>query len=158
MASWVTYIFIFFYYFIKPSFENCILYLVGFSLMSKFVQWSFRHEESRNSRNLWWGKHFYQSCGLLQWVSTTSNLLACTFRCCSVDTMTHQQALQLQHDSLCKVLKNLEACPLLSGPISVQAPLKTRKLLDVEFVGHLSLRLPSTLVLKDNSLKWEITV
>ena len=50
--------------------------------------------------------------------------------------------------------KDLEACPLLSVPISVQVPLETQELLDVAFVGHSSLSLPSTSVLKDSSLKW----
>lgn len=50
--------------------------------------------------------------------------------------------------------KNLEACPLLSVPISVQVPLETQELLDMAFVEHLSLSLPSTSVLKDSSLKW----
>lgn len=68
---------------------------------------------------------------------------------------THQQALKLQHDSLSEVWeKNLEACPLLSMPISVQVPLETQKLLDMAFVGHSSLSLPLTSVLKDSSLKW----
>lgn len=70
-------------------------------------------------------------------------------------TQTHQHTLQLQHDSLSEVPeKNLEACPLLSVPISVQVPLETQELLDMAFVGHLSLSLPSTPVLKDSSLKW----
>lgn len=75
-----------------------------------------------------------------------------------IHTLTHQQALQLQHDSLSEVWrekkKNLEACPLLSVPISVQVPLETQELLDMAFVGHSSLSLPSTSVLKDSSLKW----
>ena len=70
-------------------------------------------------------------------------------------TLTHQQALKLQHDSLSEVWeKNLEACPLLNVPISVQVPLETQELLDMAFVGHSSLSLPSTSVLKDSSLKW----
>lgn len=73
-----------------------------------------------------------------------------------IHTLTHQQALQLQHDSLSEVWKkkNLEACPLLSVPISVQVPLETQELLDMAFVEHLSLSLPSTSVLKDSSIKW----
>lgn len=55
--------------------------------------------------------------------------------------------------------KNIfEACPLLSLPISVQVPLETQELLDVPFVRHSSLTLPSTSVLKDSSLKWQTTV
>lgn len=70
-------------------------------------------------------------------------------------TLSHQQAPQLQHDILSEVWKkeNL-ACPLLSVPISAQVPLETQELLDVAFVGHSSLSLPSTSVLKDSSLKW----
>lgn len=74
-----------------------------------------------------------------------------------IHTLTHQQAHQLQHDSLSEVWrkkKDLEACPLLSLSISVQVPLDTQELLDMAFVGHSSLSLPSTSVLKDSSLKW----
>lgn len=74
-----------------------------------------------------------------------------------IHTVTHQQALQLQHDSLFEVWrekKDLEACPLLSLSISVQVPLDTQELLDMAFVGHSSLSLPLTSVLKDSSLEW----
>lgn len=50
--------------------------------------------------------------------------------------------------------KDLEACPLLSLSISVQVPLDTQELLDMAFVGHSSLSLPLTSVLKDSSLEW----
>lgn len=73
-----------------------------------------------------------------------------------IRSLTHQQALQLQHDSLSEVWKkkDLEACPLLSVSISVQVPLETQELLDMAFVGHSSLSLPSTSLLLDSSLKW----
>lgn len=74
-----------------------------------------------------------------------------------IHTLTHQQALQLQHDSLSEVWKKkiLKPVPCWACvPISVQVPLETQELLDMAFVEHLSLSLPSTSVLKDSSLKW----
>lgn len=85
-----------------------------------------------------------------------SGLDAWNFHHCSVDTYSDTPASTSTFWSAEK--KNLEACPLLSVPISVWVPLETQEQLNMAFVGHLSLSLPSTSVLKDSSLKSHITV